>query len=205
MREIIVAGALFGALYVFAAWRQHRRRTKDRFVSLALFFATPRNLDADALRKASEAAWDFEFSLSEAATDWVVGSPPTLMAKAQGFHFLVNVLDRSYFAATSSKVAAPPPKNVPPHSGFLSVDLLATDEPRSDQEVYARSGPLIEALLTEDCVALFVPPKNLLFTLDTAEHVALVRKALRSPDVLASLEALRPPADRAAFAERKYR
>jgi|SRR5688572_2066958 len=193
MREIIVAVAVFGALYVFAAWRQHRRRTKQRFLSLALFFPTPRDLDADALRMASEAAWDFKFPRSEAATDWVVGSPPILMAKAQGFHFLVNVLDRNYFVGTSSKVVAPPPENVPPHSGFLSVDLLATDEPRSDQEVYARSGPLIDALLTEDCIALFVPPKNLLFTLDTAEHVSLVRKALRSPDVMASLEALRTP------------
>jgi hypothetical protein len=45
--------------------------------------------------------------------------------------------------------------------------------------------------LTEDCVALFVPPKNLLFRLDTADHVSLVRKALRSPDVMASLEGLR--------------
>jgi len=193
MREIIVAVAVFGALYVFAAWRQHRRKTKQRFLSLALFFPTRRNLDVDALRKAAEAAWNLKFAQSEGATDWVVGDPPLLMAKAQGFHFLVNVLDRNYFVGTGSKVAAPLPQNVPPHSAFLSVDLLATDEPRSDQEVYARSGPLIDALLTEDCVAMFVPSKNLLFTLDTTEHVSLVRKALRSPDVMVSLEALRTP------------
>jgi hypothetical protein len=193
MREIVILVAVFGALYVFAAWRQHRRRTRQRFLSLVLFFPTPRDLDADALRKASEAAWDFKFPQSETATDWVVGSPPVLMTKARGFHFLVNVLDRGYFSGASAK-AAPAPENVPPHGGFLTVDLLATDDPRSDEEVYSRSGPLVEALLTKDCVALFVPPRNLLFPLDTPERLSRVREALRSPDVMASLEALKTPA-----------
>src|SRR5262245_5405760 len=116
MRELIPLVAVFGALYVFAAWRQHRRRTKHRFLSLALFFPAPRDLDADTLRKACEAAWDFKFPESEAATDWVVGSPPTLMAKAQGFHFVVNVLDRNYFDGTSANVVAPGPANFPLHS-----------------------------------------------------------------------------------------
>jgi hypothetical protein len=81
MREVIVAVAVFGALYVFAAWRQHRRRTKHRFPSLALFFPAPRNLDEDALRKVAEAAWSFTFPQSQGATEWVVGSPPVLMVK----------------------------------------------------------------------------------------------------------------------------
>jgi hypothetical protein len=169
-------------------WDKRRARQR-RFISLALFTSMPRNLTAARLTLAAEKAWNVRATQGSDRTDWVVGEPPLLMAKAEGYHFLVNLFNAPYYALGSDSVTERPP-SFPVHGGWISVDLLSPDDHGSDGEVYARAGRLVEALIEADCVALFIPASGRIFTLDTSLRLASIRSALRERDVIDSLEGL---------------
>jgi hypothetical protein len=147
-------------------------------------------LDEAALQKAVETAWNVRLNDAKDPTNFAVGSPPLFMASARGCVFTVNLLDRNYFGKGPAP-DADAPSGVPPHVAFLSVDFVRSDRRRTDVEIYRMAGRLVDALVGNDCAALFLPSwPRAVFALDTPEHVSLIRKALRSDDVLASLERL---------------
>jgi hypothetical protein len=184
----VVVGIAIVAVATVIAWWRNRKRAHP-FLSIALFLTRRRSIDDVALRQAAETAWNVRFSDAKDATEYAVGSPPVFMASAHGCIFLVNALDRNYYGAGPEPDPDAPP-GIPAHVAFLSVDFLKSDGPRTDVELYRMIGRLVDALLGEDCAALFLPPSRRLLALDTPEHVALVREALRADDVLGELSRL---------------
>jgi hypothetical protein len=187
---VTVAVVLLAAVGV-VLWR--KRSEKHRFIAIAVL--TPPNTDLAftpaTLTAAAERAWSYKFPTGAGATDWVVGEAPILMVKAAGFHFIVNCHQRNYFTMSPPGQAPPvPPAWAPPHAGWFSVDLMATDSPRSDEEIYSRAGALVSALMADDTVALFLPDQGILVSLDTPSIRAQTRDALKSSTVVASLTKL---------------
>lgn len=188
----LVVVAIIGAVFF---WLRRRKAAEDgehQMLSFVALLREPQYMEGVILANAANKAWNADVGngSDEGVDGFVVGESPASLIKYHDRMILVNSFSDPYVESPEQAAQSIPDLRLrelfSEHRAWISCDALGVESFDDIEDVrawYALLGPLLSALVDDNCLAIYLPQTNQMYP-----NMEETLDMLKSSDPLAALD-----------------